>query len=114
LLRPVMGGSCLGTMWPVPLISSRRPRLKHFEGIVTKRVDSPYLPGKRSPLWRKVKVRPRQEFVIGGWHPGERGLAGNVGSLLVGVYEGDRLRFADKVGTGFTDRERDRVGGPLG
>lgn len=88
-------------------------KAQQLEGIVTKRVDSPYLPGKRSPLWRKVKVRPRQEFVIGGWHSGERGFAGKIGSLLVGVYEGDKLRFAGKVGTGFTDRERDRVGALL-
>jgi bifunctional non-homologous end joining protein LigD len=58
-------------------------------------------------------VRPRQEFVVGGWHPGERGLAGKIGSLLVGVYERDKLRFTGKVGTGFTDRERDRVGALL-
>lgn len=86
---------------------------QHLEGIVVKRTSSRYLPGKRSPLWIKVKVRPRQEFVVGGWQPGERGLAGKIGSLLVGVYEGDRLRFAGKVGTGFTDRERDRVGALL-
>jgi bifunctional non-homologous end joining protein LigD len=58
-------------------------------------------------------VRPRQEFVVGGWHPGERGLAGKFGSLLVGVYDGDRLRYAGKVGTGYSDRERDRVGALL-
>jgi bifunctional non-homologous end joining protein LigD len=81
-------------------------RAQRLEGIVAKRVDSPYLPGRRSPLWRKVKVRPRQEMVVGGWQPGEKGLVGRLGSLLVGVYEGDRLRFAGKVGTGFTDRER--------
>jgi bifunctional non-homologous end joining protein LigD len=55
-------------------------------------------------------VRPRQEFVVGGWQPGERGLAGTFGSLLLGVYEGDQLRYAGKVGTGYTDQERDRVG----
>jgi bifunctional non-homologous end joining protein LigD len=58
----------------------------------------------------KAKVRPRQEFVVGGWQPGERGLAGTFGSLLLGVYEGDQLRYAGKVGTGYTDQERDRVG----
>lgn len=61
----------------------------------------------------KVKVRPRQEFVVGGWHPGERGLAGKFGSFLVGVYQEDRLRYCGKVGTGYTDRERDRVGALL-
>jgi bifunctional non-homologous end joining protein LigD len=84
-------------------------RAQRLEGIIVKRVDSRYLPGTRSPSWRKVKVRPRQEFVVGGWHPGERGLAGKMGSLLLGVYEGDELRYAGKVGTGFTDPERNRL-----
>jgi bifunctional non-homologous end joining protein LigD len=88
-------------------------RAQHLEGIMVKRVDSRYLPGSRSPSWRKVKVRPRQEFVIGGWHPGERSLAGKMGSLLLGVYQGDQLRYAGKVGTGFTDPERDRLGALL-
>lgn len=84
-------------------------RAQRLEGIMVKRVDSRYLPGARSPWWRKVKVRPRQEFVVGGWHPGERSLAGKMGSLLLGVYEGDELRYAGKVGTGFTDPERNRL-----
>jgi len=84
-------------------------RAQRLEGIVVKRIDSRYVPGTRSPWWRKVKVRPRQEFVVGGWQPGERGLAGKVGSLLLGVYEGDDLRYAGKVGTGFTDPERNRL-----
>jgi ATP-dependent DNA ligase len=67
---------------------------QQLEGIVAKRVDSRYLPGKRSPLWRKVKVRPRQEFVVGGWHPGEGGRAGQLDSLLVGHYDGGALRYA--------------------
>jgi bifunctional non-homologous end joining protein LigD len=85
-------------------------RAQQLEGIMVKRVQSVYLPGRRSPHWVKVKVRPRQEFVIGGWHPGERSLTGKLGSLLVGVYQDDRLRFAGKVGTGFKGNERDRLG----
>jgi bifunctional non-homologous end joining protein LigD len=77
-----------------------------LEGIVSKRVDSPYLPGKRSPSWRKVKVRRRQEFVVGGWWPGTGNRTGGLGSLIVGVHDaaaaGRPLRFAGKVGTGFT------------
>jgi bifunctional non-homologous end joining protein LigD len=88
-------------------------RAQRLEGVMVKRIDSRYLPGTRSPWWRKVKVRPRQEFVVGGWHPGERGLAGKMGSLLLGVYEGDELRYAGKVGTGFTDPERNRLGALL-
>jgi bifunctional non-homologous end joining protein LigD len=81
-----------------------------LEGIVAKKVDSPYLPGKRSTSWVKVKARLRQEFVIGGWQPGERGRAGQLGSLLVGVYDDGRLRYSGKVGTGFTMRELTRLG----
>ncbi|HEX8804064.1 MAG TPA: non-homologous end-joining DNA ligase [Acidimicrobiales bacterium] len=85
-------------------------RANRLEGIMAKRLDSPYLPGKRSPSWRKVKVRPRQEFVVGGWQPGEGNRAGRLGSLLVGVYDGGTLRYAGKVGTGFDDAELTRLG----
>ena len=81
-----------------------------LEGIVAKRCDSPYLVGKRSSSWIKIKVRLRQEFVIGGWQPGERGREGQLGSLLIGVYDGGVLHYCGKVGTGFTMRELDRVG----
>jgi len=84
--------------------------LLRLEGIVAKKVDSPYLPGKRSSSWVKVKVRLRQEFVIGGWQPGEGGRQGQLGSLLVGVYENGALRYCGKVGTGFTMRELARLG----
>ncbi|MGI8755579.1 MAG: non-homologous end-joining DNA ligase [Acidimicrobiales bacterium] len=77
-----------------------------LEGIMAKRLDSPYRPGKRSPAWRKCKVRRRQEVVIGGWTPGEGGRSSTLGSLLVGVRdpgdEGGPLHFAGGVGTGFT------------
>lgn len=77
-----------------------------LEGVVSKRVESPYLPGKRSPSWRKVKVRRRQEFVVGGWWPGTGNREGRMGSLILGVHDpsapGNPLRFAGKVGTGFT------------
>ncbi|MGH9213818.1 MAG: non-homologous end-joining DNA ligase [Acidimicrobiales bacterium] len=88
-------------------------RAQRLEGIVVKRVDSRYVPGSRSPAWRKVKVRPRQEFVIGGWQDGAGGRSGQLGSILVGFYDGDRLRFAGKVGTGFKDMELTRLGGLL-
>ena len=58
-------------------------------------------------------MRPRREFVIGGWQAGEGNRSGLLGSILVGVYEGDRLRFAGKVGTGFKDHELTRLGGLL-
>jgi bifunctional non-homologous end joining protein LigD len=84
-------------------------RAQGLEGVMAKRVDSPYLEGKRSNSWIKVKARLRQEFVVGGWQPGERGRAGHIGSLLVGVYDADVLRYTGKVGTGFTMRELDRL-----
>jgi bifunctional non-homologous end joining protein LigD len=78
-------------------------RVNEIEGIVAKRIDSPYEPGIRSSNWRKVKIVLRQEFVIGGWTL-ERGTDGvDVGSLLLGYYDCDRkLRYAGPVGSGFT------------
>ncbi len=73
-----------------------------LEGVVAKRVDGRYEAGRRSRGWLKVKNRLRQEFVVGGWQPGEKGRTGSIGSLLVGYYDGDRLRFAGKVGSGLT------------
>lgn len=80
-----------------------------LEGVMAKRLDSPYLPGKRSPAWRKAKARPQQEFVVGGWQPGEGNREGYLGSLLVGVYESGKLRYCGKVGTGFSSRELERL-----
>lgn len=73
-----------------------------LEGIVCKNGDSPYRSG-RSDLWVKVKCTARQEFVIGGWTNPQGGRT-DVGALLLGVYEGNDLRYAGRVGTGF-DRE---------
>jgi bifunctional non-homologous end joining protein LigD len=76
-----------------------------LEGIVAKHRRSRYEPGRRAPTWLKVKVRPEQELVVGGWTPGE-GTAKELGALVVGVYDGERLRFAGKVGSGFDGRTR--------
>jgi len=73
-----------------------------LEGVVAKRLDSPYEPGKRSRNWLKVKNSLRQEFVVGGWQPGEGGRTGSIGSLLIGYYEDGRLRYAGKVGSGLS------------
>lgn len=91
--------------------------LAGLEGIVAKRLDSPYRPGARSDDWVKVKVRRRQELVIAGYMPGKGSLQGSVGSLLLGYYvsstvagrssRGQRLfRFAGHVGTGMSDADR--------
>jgi bifunctional non-homologous end joining protein LigD len=74
-----------------------------LEGIVAKRLDSPYRPGRRVDFWRKVKNFLTQDVVIGGWKSGKGRREGGVGSLLLGVYEGGGLRFVGHVGTGFSD-----------
>jgi bifunctional non-homologous end joining protein LigD len=71
-----------------------------LEGIVSKRRDSPYVSG-RTRDWVKVKCRLEQELVIGGYTPPEGSRVG-LGALLLGVHEEGKLRFAGKVGTGFT------------
>jgi bifunctional non-homologous end joining protein LigD len=80
-----------------------------LEGLIAKRVDSPYVPGKRSPNWRKVKVRRGQELVVGGWLPGEGNRTGSLGALLVGHYDDTGLRYAGRVGTGFNEAELRRL-----
>jgi bifunctional non-homologous end joining protein LigD len=80
-----------------------------LEGVVAKRLDAPYEPGRRSPCWVKVKNLNRQEVVVGGWMPGEGRRRDRIGALLVGVREDGHLRYAGKVGTGFTEPELDRL-----
>ncbi|HUS27504.1 MAG TPA: non-homologous end-joining DNA ligase [Kofleriaceae bacterium] len=71
-----------------------------LEGIISKRRDKPYIPGRGSS-WQKTKCILRQEFVIGGYTDPE-GARTHVGALLVGYYEDGQLKYAGKVGTGFT------------
>ena len=73
-----------------------------WEGVIAKRADSPYVP-VRSRDWRKIKCARGQELVIGGWTAG-RGARRRLGALLLGYWDGDRLRYAGKVGTGFDAR----------
>ncbi|MQA95634.1 MAG: DNA polymerase LigD [Streptosporangiales bacterium] len=80
-----------------------------LEGVIAKRLDSTYRPGRRSGDWLKVKTFRTQDVVVVGWKPGQGRRAGGVGSLLVGVYENGELRFAGHVGTGFTDRILDET-----
>ena len=87
-----------------------------LEGLVAKRLDSRYLPGRRSRAWLKVKNTRSQELVIGGWLPGQGSRAGTLGALLVGHYEDSgegRLRYAGRVGSGFTQAELRRLAGLL-
>jgi bifunctional non-homologous end joining protein LigD len=72
-----------------------------LEGVVGKPLDSAYYPGQRRD-WIKVKNIRHQEVIIGGWQPGQGRRADTIGSVLVGVRDGSRLRYAGHVGTGFT------------
>ena len=84
-----------------------------LEGVMAKRLDSPYEPGRRPGTWLKVKNTRSQELVIGGWEPGEGRRKGRIGALLMGYYDHEppepELRFAGKVGTGFDDKELDML-----
>jgi bifunctional non-homologous end joining protein LigD len=86
---------------------------QELEGVVAKRLDSRYTPGRRSLDWRKVKVRGRQEVVVAGYTKGQGRRSGGFGALVVGVHEAGGLRWAGNVGTGFTDAEIDRLLGLL-
>jgi bifunctional non-homologous end joining protein LigD len=72
---------------------------KGAEGIIAKRADSRYVSG-RSTDWLKIKCVQQQEFVIGGYTE-PQGAREHLGALLVGYYDGDTLRYAGKVGTGY-------------
>jgi bifunctional non-homologous end joining protein LigD len=80
-------------------------RRRRLEGVMAKHRQAPYLPGKRSDRWRKLKIRPEQELVVGGFARG-LGSAVDLGALSVGVYEDGRLRYAGKVGAGFNNTTR--------
>ena len=110
----------LGTgHWMVPPAFGDGPateaaaRENHLEGVMAKRLDTPYLPGTRSPDWIKIKFDRTGDYVIGGWRPGVRKLGG----LLVGVPGPDgRLRFRGRVGGGIgakAERELLAVLAPL-
>jgi bifunctional non-homologous end joining protein LigD len=92
-------------------------REQGLEGVMAKRLDSPYEPGKRTGAWLKIKNQRRQEFVIGGYTRGERHA---IGALLVGYYDltpeealqqarAQELRYAGSVGTGFTQQTLDEL-----
>ena len=87
----------------------RAAQEQHFEGIVAKRRDSRYQPGRRSREWLKIKTHGRQEFVVAGYTRGQGRRQGRFGSLILGYWQGDELVYAGNVGTGFTDDEIDRL-----
>jgi ATP-dependent DNA ligase len=80
-------------------------REQGLEGIVGKRKDSLYQPGKRSGAWIKYRVNRGQEFVIGGYFPGPHGFD----SLIVGYYDEDRLMYVARTRNGFVPASRRQV-----
>ena len=74
-------------------------RERHLEGIIAKRRDSPYV-GKRSPHWLKFKIVHDLDVVVGGW-TAPRKSRDHFGALLMGLYDGDKLKYVGSVGTGF-------------
>ncbi len=74
-----------------------------LEGIIAKKADSLYLPGDRGKDWVKIKNNKRHEVVIGGFTRNDDSPK-HFSALLVGVYEGDKLKYTGKIGTGFTDK----------
>ena len=107
-----------GPAWRVPVAHAGDGRelweatgAQGLEGIVAKRRDSRYEPGRRTGAWVKVKHVHRQELVIGGWLPGEGKRERRIGALLMGVHDAEKaasrpgaLRYAGRVGTGFSER----------
>jgi bifunctional non-homologous end joining protein LigD len=105
LLARVLSGSRLLRSEPLPGTPAqieKAVRELHLEGVVAKRRNSRYEPGKRSRSWVKVKFNRRQEFVVGGFKPNANGFE----SLLVGYYEAGKLMFASKVRAGLTPHVR--------
>src|ERR1700740_1502620 len=88
---------------PKDLLSAVREQ--GLEGIIGKRKDSVYQPGKRSGAWIKYRVNRGQEFVIGGYFPGPHG----IDSLIVGYYEGDKLIYVARTRNGFIPASRRQV-----
>lgn len=84
-----------------------------LEGIVAKRLASRYVPGARSPDWRKMPHYRTLLAVVGGFTPGERGRAATFGSLAVGLRTAEGLRWVGTVGSGFTDRQLVDIRGAL-
>ena len=109
-----LGGPCWATTPSFPGEGDalwEAAKQRGMEGIIAKRTDSAYVPGARSKSWLKLKLLQDDEFVVGGWFPGEGRREDRIGSLLLGQPTGDGgLRFVGNVGTGFTEKELKRLG----
>jgi bifunctional non-homologous end joining protein LigD len=82
---------------------------QRLEGVIAKRADSLYQPGKRTREWLKVKTHGRQEFLIAGYTKGQGRRSGRLGSLVLAVNRGGELVYVGNCGTGFTDAEIDKL-----
>jgi DNA ligase D-like protein (predicted ligase) len=80
-------------------------RAQRWEGVVAKRRDSTYQPGRRSASWIKDKIWNTQEVVIGGWREGTGGRSSGIGSLVLGIPGDGGLVYVGRVGTGFTEKD---------
>jgi bifunctional non-homologous end joining protein LigD len=110
-----------GEHWQLPSVFygggravSDATRAQGLEGIVAKRRDSSYYPGRRNDCWLKVKHARRTSAVIAGWKPGDGGRSGQIGSLLLGVQGGQGLEYAGHVGSGFSEAVLAELGRRLG
>jgi len=79
-----------------------------WEGLIVKEARAPYQSGRRSPAWRKLKLVREQEFIVGGWTE-PRQSRQYFGALLLGVMDGKALRYVGHTGTGFDQKELERV-----
>jgi len=109
VVHPSAGGVVVSPQFEDGEALLEAAREQGLEGVVAKRADSRYQPGRRSPDWRKLKVRQGQEFVIVGYTKGQGRRSGGFGSLVVAVHEAGGLRWVGNVGTGYTDAEIDRL-----
>jgi bifunctional non-homologous end joining protein LigD len=80
-----------------------------LEGVIAKKADSRYQPGRRTGDWLKVKTHQEQEFIVAGYTKGKGRRAGRLGSLVLAVRRGGELTYAGNVGTGFSEKEIDRL-----
>jgi len=81
-----------------------------LEGIIAKKLDSPYEPGKRSRNWKKIKAMKTLDAVVIGWTPGDGSRSSTFGALLLGLYDADdELRWIGQVGGGFSGRLLDDI-----
>ncbi|MFD4123968.1 non-homologous end-joining DNA ligase [Streptomyces globisporus] len=119
--RAVLEGlNLVGPNWSTPAAivghghqALEMTRSAGLEGLVAKRLTSPYQPGIRSRSWIKIRNVKTADIIVGGWLPGHGKLASMPGALLMGQPRPDGLHFVGSVGTGWTDSDRARLAADL-